>query len=52
MRQSGYYWVKFNGKWIIGEWNRYVMIWSICGSDRILLDGELSEIDERPIVRN
>lgn len=33
MRESGYYWVKYNKKWIVGEWDgKY---WSLTGSDEI-----------------
>lgn len=52
-RPSGFYWVKHEGVWTVGQ---YVKIrkdrfWQLVGTIFVLSDVELREIDETPIVR-
>lgn len=48
MREPEFYWVKADGKWVIGEFsdNR----WFFCGVEEPLY-GDIGEIDERRIIR-
>jgi hypothetical protein len=51
MRQSGYYWVKHNGKWIIAEYAATWNGWWMPGEPNIYENGEFNEIDETQITR-
>lgn len=50
MREQGYYWVKYKGKWIIAEWWPN-MGWSIAGFIHSREDYDFEEIDEKRITR-
>jgi len=55
MREPGYYWVKFRGRWIISEWHKF----EGAGSSLFFLplisyghdEKSMDEIDERKIER-
>lgn len=50
LRNPGYYWVRFQGGWIIAEWvNQPAQYWQITGSDRMLYDDDFSDISEKTI---
>ena len=52
-RKSGYYWVKYNSKWIIAEYkdDGFYSRWMECGTDYTFDDSEIEEIDESQIER-
>lgn len=47
-RESGFYWVKYKGEWIVAKWNGF---WFRTGVWKIDQDSDLEEIDERRIER-
>lgn len=49
MRKNGYYWVKYHGEWIIGEF--FGFAWKHHGITRHYYDEDFDEIDETPITR-
>lgn len=65
MRVNGFYWVKANGVWTIGEWisllhtipvngspSGNVSYWLVLGyNNPFMVDDELDEIDEKRITR-
>lgn len=58
MRQSGYYWVKYDGKWIVAEFEYFLYkngdeykIWQVAGLELSFYDNEFDEIDETRIER-
>jgi hypothetical protein len=58
-RKSGFYWIKYNGSWLVGEWNSFDEDlgfgwgdWYIASYDRSLDDSRFEEIDERQIIRS
>ena len=51
MRESGFYWVLFGGKWHIAEWESGLEDWWMSGTDECFFDNEFWQIDERRIVR-
>jgi hypothetical protein len=52
-RESGYYWVKYEGsEWVIGQYYQPSNIWRIDAYPYYKYNDELTEIDERRIVRN
>ncbi len=48
-RKNGYYWVRYNGEWIVGEF--YSGHWGLTFFSRWLYDKDFTKIDERKIVR-
>lgn len=50
-RESGWYWVRFNGEWEIGNWNSSRKFWCLLGRGYRLFDGDMDFIDERRITR-
>lgn len=50
VRENGFYWVCFNGKWEISEYiyNKY---WMATGSSLIFTDEDFNEIDENQLER-
>lgn len=44
MRASGYYWVKYVGKWIVAEWDQGDASWFICGAEEWGDDNRFDEI--------
>lgn len=42
MRQPGFYFVKFHGEWIIGEYKE--QIWFVIGCDEMFCESEFDEI--------
>ena len=55
MRQSGYYWVDYQGEWMIMYWELQGSIkigyWTCVGNENVFIDSEFREIDERRIER-
>jgi hypothetical protein len=57
-REEGYYWVKADGEWFIGEYcydnwdNQNAHEWYFCGNECSDDESELEEIDERQIKRD
>lgn len=51
MRQSGYYWVKYNGEWEVAEYFESWNNWNQCGVLQDYEDSDFEEIDERRIER-
>ena len=52
-RQDGYYWVRHpQYRWSAAHWNADKEEWSVTWSPWVYDDGDFSEIDETPIVRN
>lgn len=51
MRQSGFYWVKYDGKWTIAEYTSYSgqSEWYVTGNDCYFISEEFDEIDENRI---
>ena len=45
MRESGFYWVKYGGDWIVAEW--YVNYWLITGEEHPIYVSEMGETGER-----
>ena len=57
MREDGYYWIKADGVWVIGYWNKegWGYRWSDGKVDfmaKWVKDSELDEIDERRIIKD
>lgn len=50
-RESGYYWVKIKGEWIVAQWDKSMDWWVITGNEHLFYDSDFEEIDERRIVR-
>lgn len=48
MRENGYYWVVFNGKWMVAEWCN--TIWSIPGRYPYYFDYSFESIDEKRLT--
>ena len=48
-RESGFYWVIHEGKWVIAEWDSDT--WFITSDNWYYSDEEFDEIDETQIVR-
>lgn len=52
MREEGYYWVKYQGEWIIAEWAKLSKhCWFRTGYNDVLPLKLITEIDERRITR-
>lgn len=49
-RETGYYWVKWHGKWVIAVYD-YFDDWWIHGIPYFLHTSEFEEIDEKRIER-
>mgnify|MGYP001601362474 CR=1 FL=1 len=49
--ETGYYWVKHYGEWIIGYYNGNYEYWELCGSDVSVKTSSLQEIDYKKITR-
>lgn len=60
LRTPGYYWVRYNGQWIIAEYGKFAKMvafskdpgwwgWNIIGSDSFLKDDSFSDISEKTI---
>jgi hypothetical protein len=54
MRQSGYYWVKIRGSWLIAQYlgTGTGIKWMLFGSNNYAKDSDFEEIDERQIKRD
>ena len=55
-RELGFYWVKFNGEWVVAEWFRLEQqpsraVWIVTGDEIDYSDTCFEIIDERRIVR-
>jgi len=51
-RIDGYYWVRYNGDWIICDWfDGWAMLIGDGKSTRKMIDSDFEEIDEMPITR-
>jgi hypothetical protein len=50
MRQEGYYWVKYEGKWFIAEWDTIYNEWHLTGSEYDFKDHDFEEINENRLV--
>lgn len=51
-RESGFYWVKYRGYWIVAEWvysRGYDSYWSMTGSSEQYFNDSFTEIIELPI---
>jgi hypothetical protein len=44
-RPNGFYWVKFQSKWIVAEWYEHSS-WFLCGDPAIYSDKDFEEIGE------
>lgn len=51
MRESWYYWVKFEDEWTIAEWNSENGSWSVFYESTTYTNELWEEIDERRIER-
>jgi hypothetical protein len=52
MRETGYYWVKRKGQWVIAQWSvGYLHVWNLFNSSRDFSDRDFDEIDEHRIER-
>lgn len=47
VREKGFYWVKLNGVWTIGEFFQENESWYLIGSEECFYDGNLDLIGER-----
>jgi hypothetical protein len=58
MREPGYYWVKYKGKWMIANWDDQYPepgesgYWNLVQTITDVNDNSFDEIDERRIVRD
>ncbi len=52
MRKEGFYWVKYNGDWIIAFYNETEKRFELTMSDDYYRDAEFDNIDDFPITRN
>lgn len=56
MRKEGYYWVNYEGKWVIGNYIKIPVIekyfWFLLADEQNYTDYHFIEIDETPITRN
>lgn len=50
-RESGYYWVKYDGYWMVMRWNGRIEKWFEAGYKQGMDDDRMSEIDETIITR-
>lgn len=51
MRKNGFYFVKYDEEWRIGEYFQMADNWFLTGEANPFNSSELEEIDERQIVR-
>jgi len=60
LRPPGYYWVRYDDKWIIAEYGKFTKEvaftrqpgwwgWNIIGTDRFCTDSSFSDISEKTI---
>lgn len=49
MRMSGFYWLKTDHSWIVGEWSQNHVCWYLCGNDGMFDDSDFLEINENQI---
>jgi len=49
MRQSGYYWVLFDG-WEVALYDKESKVWYLTGSDNSYKDSDFKQINEKMIV--
>lgn len=46
-REDGFYWVKLDGEWEVGEYKSRRDFWFICGYEPELRDNDFDEIGEQ-----
>lgn len=57
-RKEGYYWVKFEGEWVVAKYIRFISYrkliewWALPEEDGKIFSSEIQEIDERQICRS
>ena len=53
-RENGYYWVKYDGKWVIAEYYapNFPLTWGMCNSEENFFDEEFEEISENRITHD
>lgn len=55
LRNPGYYWVRFQGQWVIAEYGKFndngslYLGWNLIGRDRLYKDDDFSDISEKTI---
>ena len=50
-REDGFYWVKFNGEWVVAEWVQVCAMWFVPQETGEFPNLCIEQIDERRIVR-
>jgi len=48
-RQEGYYWVKYDGEFVIGYWRRWCTAFELIGGDAYFGEGQFEHINENRI---
>ena len=43
-RESGFYWVKYKGKWIIANWREGCNRWFVTGNDMSFITSEFEKL--------
>lgn len=50
-RKDGYYWIKFQGTWIVGNWTQAHDFFIVCfDSDEAVSEEECDEIEEKQLI--
>lgn len=50
-RETGFYYVNYQGNWMVGEWSLADECWWLTGTDLPYGEPEFDEIDPTPIIR-
>lgn len=51
-RWSGFYWVKYNGCWMVGEYVAHMYSWELTGMTQSFFDENFDEIDENQLTQH
>lgn len=50
MREEGYYWVKYQGHWIVANFT-FARYWCIAGDESQFYDSDFESIDEKRLMK-
>lgn len=49
-RLTGFYWVKFEGNWVIGYYFNFAHYWQLCGNPEKCFERDFEAINETPLL--